>query len=231
MIHLTKKTIYFICLTTIVFANQVNNDKFIFYKAFSTCEDSTVKIDIYPYTDEEANKIYKDKIINIGDYQCKVVNRIFENEDKEYNEYFKSYYYVNRNLLEVSDPKVRAILQTRQDSYEKEKLKGKHFYSNCVYNNLDFKIYNQKFCISTNNKDIFGEMFLLNEKYLINVFDGFFFLFKKQETNQSKLPKDLNKPQSKNTPIETEKEKSFFSKVLEWFGFSKLNHNMSFMYS
>jgi len=101
-----------------------------------------------------------------------------------------------------------------------------NFFRNCIEKELSTKIIDISLYKSQNDWP-FDEVFYINNKYITLFMDGACFIFFNSNTNKEVT----NILQSKNTPIKTEKGKSFFSKLLEWFGFSKLNHNMSFMYS
>lgn len=146
-------------------------EKFIFIRR---CELSQ---EVFSYTDKEANELYKNNKVEKNDYICKTTERIFEKEDLEYEEIFKSYYYLDKDLSKIENLKIKVIMKNRRDNYEKNKTKGKYYYSNCVYNNLKINLKNQERCQIKENKESLFEQIYLIDRFLIALNNGYFFVF------------------------------------------------------
>lgn len=148
-----KKLYLTLFITIGLFANQTDKNIFTFYKAFANCEDPFSKITVYAYTDEEANNVYSNTKIDLKNYSCKPTKRIFEDSDLFFLE----------NVVDFYDGV--------------DRLEYEHFYSDCAYYNLEFKVNKQEVCISNNENDIFNKVFILNNNYLILNKDSFYFVF------------------------------------------------------
>lgn len=141
-----------------------NQQKFQFYKAFATCSDIREKQDIYGYTDIEANKKYKNKIITIDSSKCHKTKGIFKEDDEEYRNSVYQFY--------EDDAKILSTIN---------KIQLNHFYSSCMINKLNLKYESSQQC-STNNKWPFDKIEVLNSKFLVIMLDGFYFVFQKIDT-------------------------------------------------
>ena len=135
--------------------NTDKNNIFTFYKAFILCPDETVSMHITGFLQEEADAEFKDKKIHLNLDQCKKVNKIYKEDDDAYKDTYDTYYETNNG-----DP-----------SHS----------SNCVYNGLkEVKVIAQKEC-ALNEEWPFDKMYLINGKYLITAYEGFYFVFSNLE--------------------------------------------------
>lgn len=184
-------------LSISLFANQIDKNIFTFYKAFATCENPFSKMTVYAYTDEEANIVYSDTKIDLKNYSCKSVKRIFENADLYFKDYVNDFYLNNTNDTN-------------------EKLKSEYFYSDCAYKNLGFKVLKQEICTSTNEDNIFDEIFILNNQYLITSMDSFFFMFSNEFSNKIQIQNQpLYKEPNENTKTKMYLVKNDVVEILE----------------
>lgn len=99
---------------------------------------------------------------------------------------------------------------------QKYNLNDSFDYSNVIINKS--KQLNYIFTIKTNQE----------KKDVLYKDDRLIFI---DATKKEILKNTSENTSSKPTTQKKQEEKSFFSKLLEWLGFSKLNENMSFMYS
>ena len=135
--------------------NTNKNNIFTFYKAFKLCPDETVRMDITGFLQEEADVEFKDKKIYLNLDQCKKVNKIYKEEDDDYKDTYDTYYETNDG-----DPS--------------------HSF-HCVYNGLkEIEVITQKEC-ALNEEWPFDKMYLINDKYLITAYEGFYFVFSNLE--------------------------------------------------
>jgi len=160
--------------------NTDKNNIFTFYKAFILCPDETVKMHISGFLKEEADAIFKDKKIYLDFNQCKKINRIYEKWDTRYKDTYDSYY-------DTTDG-------------------NPHYWSECIYNGLkEVKVKTQKECI-INDEWPFDKMYLINDKYLITGYEGWYFVFKKSEETQNTHQKEeeIIRNNTFTSPITTE---------------------------
>ena len=141
MIQHIKNSLLLLLLTFTI--THAENNKFIFDKSIIVKGSYSNLHEIYTYTPNEANNLFKNKVINIDFNTCKTTNLIFSQIDSE-----------NYNMLHNLYPDI-----------------SHNFYSNYILKNLKFKITNQKIC-TIDNKDYYLVnnsylIYLLDEYFFI----------------------------------------------------------------
>ena len=141
MIHHIKKILLIVVL--ILTTLNAQNSKFIFEKSIIITNNYGNLHNVYTYTPNEANNLYKNKVIVLDLSICKLTNLIFSEDDNE-----------NYNMLHNIYPDVEH-----------------NFYSNYILKNLNLNIVNQKKC-SLNGDEYFlvnnsHLIMMLNEYFFI----------------------------------------------------------------